>query len=163
MDQNRIYISEKTIEQRRERHAIAADPVKAFLAEAVAEDSVESDTVVKATLYQAYMQFCKKHNLAILSKESLGKILKKNYPEGRQSSGKRETVWKGIKLTEEYNIRQETLDVSVDDRKSIISCHYCSYQTNSMEECERHVVLKHHGRPAYPGNTNPSPKEAVSA
>ena len=85
----------------------------------MAEDSVESDTAVKETLYQAYRQFCKKHNLAILSKESLGKILKKmDYQEGRgppNPSGKRETVWKGIKLTEEYNIdlKQETLDVSM--------------------------------------------------
>ena len=118
LNQNRIYINEKTIEQRRERYSIVADPVKAFLEEAVAEDSVESDTVVKDKLYQAYRRFCNKYNLAILSKESLGRILNKRYQEGRGSSGrrgKRETVWKGIKLKEEYDIdvRQEILDVSI--------------------------------------------------
>ena len=104
LNQNRIYINEKTIEQRRERYSIVADPVKAFLEEAVAEDSLESDTVVKERLYQAYRQFCKNHNLAILSKENLGKIVKKRFGEGRESSGKRETVWKGIKLNETYDI-----------------------------------------------------------
>jgi putative DNA primase/helicase len=158
LNQNRIYINEKTIEQRRERHAIAADPVKAFVEDAVAEDSVESDTVVKETLYQAYRQFCKKHNLAILSKESLGKILKQKYQEGRESSGKRgkrETVWKGIKLKEGYiDVRQETLNVSNDDRKADISCHSCSYQTDNTKEYERHVVLKQPRMPAYPGKTD---------
>ena len=63
------------------------------------------------------MRFYNKHNLAILSKESLGKILKagKKLEEGRESSGKkRGTIWKGIKLTSEYDIdaRQETLVVA---------------------------------------------------
>ena len=74
--------------------------------------------------------------LAILSKESLGKILKKKgYQEGRQSSGDRETFWKGIKLKEGYKIdaKQETLDVSNDDRKADISCYYCSYQTHPKQ------------------------------
>ncbi len=79
----------------------------------MAEDSVASDVVVKETLYQTYLRFCNKHKLAILSKEILGKNLKKKYEEGRETSGKRPTVWKGIKLTEEYtDIKQETLDVS---------------------------------------------------
>jgi putative DNA primase/helicase len=105
LNQNRIFIKEKTIEQRRDRYAIAANPVESFLQEAVAEDSVESDTVVKERFYQAYRRFCNKYNLAILSKENLGKIVKKRFGEGRESSGKRETVWKGIKLKETYDIR----------------------------------------------------------
>ena len=156
LNRNRIYIEEKTIEQRRERYTIAADPVKAFLEDAVAEDSVESDTVVKERLYQAYRRFCKKHNLAILSKESLGKILKavKKYQEGRESSGKSETVWKGIRLKEGYNIdaKQETLDVSNDNHQ--YSCHYCSYQTDITKEYERHVVLTHPRKPAYSGKSD---------
>jgi P4 family phage/plasmid primase-like protien len=117
LNENRIFIKEKTIEQRRERYTIAANPIEAFLEDAVAEDSVVYDMVTKERFYQAYGRFCNKHNLAILSKESLGKILKarKKLEEGRESSGKkRGTTWKGIKLKEEYNIdvRQETLDVS---------------------------------------------------
>ena len=136
MNQNRIYIKEKTIEQRRDRYAIAANPIEAFLQDAMAEDSVESDVV----------SFCNKHHL--------GKVLKKDneFQEGRQPSGKRETIWKGIKLKEEYNIdvRQETLDVSTttaattnnkDNGESNIFCYYCSYQTNITKEYERHVAL----------------------
>ncbi|MDQ6864308.1 MAG: primase-like DNA-binding domain-containing protein, partial [Thermoproteota archaeon] len=110
---NRIFIKEKTIEQRRERYSIAASLVEAFLEDAVADDSVESDIVTKETVYQAYRLFCNNHNLAILSKESLGKILKKKFQEGRESSGKRETLWKGIRFTEEYAIEslQQTLEV----------------------------------------------------
>ena len=71
-------------------------------------------------------RFINKHNLAILSKETLWKILKKDkkYQEGRQPSGKRETIWKGIKLKEEYNIdaKQETLDVSEGNGESNIFC-----------------------------------------
>jgi P4 family phage/plasmid primase-like protien len=117
LNRSRVYMKENTIEKRRERYTTTASPIEAFLEEAVAEDSVESDFVTKERLYQAYTRFCNKHNLAILSKESLGKILKsgKKFQEGRESSGKkRGTIWKGIKLTAEYDIdaRQETLVVS---------------------------------------------------
>jgi hypothetical protein len=117
--------------------------------------SVESDTIVKERLYQAYLRFCNKHNLAILSKESLGKILKKKYQEGRESSGKRETFWKGIKLKEWYkiNAKQETLDIS-DNHESNFSCYYCSYHTKIIKEYEAHVVLKHRNKPAYPGKAD---------
>jgi phage/plasmid-associated DNA primase len=114
LNQNRIFIKESTIEQRRERYSTAASPIDAFLEEAIAEDSVESDIVVKEILYQAYREFCKNRNLPILPKESLGKELKKKgYQEGREASGKRQTLWEGIKLKEEYdfNERQETLNV----------------------------------------------------
>jgi D5 protein-like len=116
LNRNRVYMKENTIEERRERYTIAADPIKAFLEDVIAEDSVVTDTVMKERLYQAYRRFCKKHNLAILSKESLSKVLKKKgYQEGRESSGKRERVWKGIRLKEEYNVdttKQETLDAA---------------------------------------------------
>jgi phage/plasmid-associated DNA primase len=143
LNQKRIFINEKTIEQRRDRYETAANPIEAFLREAVAEDSVVTDTVVKEVLYQAYLRFCKKHNLAILSKENLGRILKagKKLEEGRESSGKkRGTIWKGIKLTSEYDIdaRQETLDVSNDNHEPNISCYYCSY--GSVENTQYHKI-----------------------
>ena len=158
LNQNRIFIIEKTIEQRRERYTIAASPIDAFLIETVAEDSVASDVITKERLYQVYIHFCNNHNLAILPKESLGKILKreKKYEESRESSGKRETLWKGIKLKEKYNIgmRQKTLEASSDNRESDISCYYCSFQTNIIGEYEGHVVLKHPKKPAYPGKAD---------
>jgi phage/plasmid-associated DNA primase len=41
----RIFIKEKTIEQRRDRYAIAANPVEMFLEDTVVKDSVTSDVV----------------------------------------------------------------------------------------------------------------------
>src|SRR5215471_13609065 len=153
LNQNRIFIREKKIEERRERYTTAASPIEVFLKDAMAEDSIESDN----------------HKLAILSKENLGKILKKKFQEGRDSSGKRETSWKGIKLKEEYSIdaRQKTLDVSTttaattttsttnnDNGESNIFCYYCSYQTKIIEKYELHVVLKHPKKPAFPGKAD---------
>ena len=93
----------------------ATNPIEAFLKDAVSEISVESDIVIKERFFQAYMRFCNENKLAVQSKESLGKSLKTthNYKEGRESSGERRTYWKGVKLTEKFNIelKQETLKV----------------------------------------------------
>src|SRR5215204_1209209 len=44
---NGIFVREKTIEQRRERHQLAVDPIASFLKEAIAEHSEESDKTFK--------------------------------------------------------------------------------------------------------------------
>jgi len=79
---------------------------------------VESDEVPKEELYQAYKRFCNDHSLAVLSKETFGKNLKRNVGkwklgESREASGERRTLWAGVKLVQKYNIelRQETLNV----------------------------------------------------
>jgi putative DNA primase/helicase len=112
---NRIFVTEKTIEQRRERYLLAVNPIEAFLKDAIAEDSVESDSIPKEVLYQAYKRFCSNYSLAVQSKETLGKTLKNVYKfeEGRESSGDRRTIWKGRKLAAKYEIDlgQQTLDV----------------------------------------------------
>jgi putative DNA primase/helicase len=104
-----IFVIEKTIEQRREKHELAVDPIGCFVREAVSEDSVESDRTTKESLYRAYKCFCNKHSLAIESKENLGKILKNkhNFQDGRESTGERRTVWKGLKLCATYNLEEE--------------------------------------------------------
>lgn len=111
----KIFVTEKTIEQRRERYLLAVNPIEAFLKDAIAEDSVESDSIPKENLYQAYKQFCNNYSLAVQSKETLGKTLKNahRFEEGRESSGDRRTVWKGRKLAAKYEIdlKQQTLDV----------------------------------------------------
>lgn len=68
---------------------------------AIAEDSTESDYVVKDDFYIAYTRFCKFHKLPVEQKETFGKILKQthNYPDGRGPKGeKRKKIWKGIRL-----------------------------------------------------------------
>jgi hypothetical protein len=32
----------------------------------------------------------------------------------------------------------------------IFKCYYCNYETSVEREYERHVVLRHPGKPAYP-------------
>lgn len=91
---NNIFVKDKTIEQRRERYILAASPIDAFLEDAVAEDSVESDEVTKEALYQAYKRFSNDHSLAVLSKEIFGKNLKRQVGrwklgERREASGER--------------------------------------------------------------------------
>ena len=110
---NGVFVKERTIEQRRERYMVAINPIQAFIKDAVAEDSVVSDVVPKEILYQAYRHFCNEHKLAIQSKETLGKSLKSEFQEGRESCGERRTIWKGVKLIEKYKIelKQETLKV----------------------------------------------------
>jgi len=60
-------------------------------------------------LYRAYVRFCKEKRLAVESKENFGKILKKQfrYQDGREASGARRTIWKGVKLTGTYNLEDE--------------------------------------------------------
>jgi putative DNA primase/helicase len=104
-----IFIAEKTIGERREKYELVLNPISSFIELAVAEDSTESDRVIKDDLYRAYARFCKEKRLAIESKENFGKILKKQfrYQDGREASGMRRTMWKGIKLTGVYNLEDE--------------------------------------------------------
>jgi len=110
----RISVNEKTIEQRRERHQLAVNPVQYFLGDAVDPESTESDGTFKEALYDAYIRFCNRHNLAVESKENLSRILKNRYrfQDDRESSGERRRFWKGVKLAVKYEIPdlQQTFD-----------------------------------------------------
>lgn len=101
-----IFVHEKTIEQRRQRHELAVNPLKYFISDALAEDSIESDKTPKDTFYEAYIRFCNGHKLAVESKENLGRTLKNKFgfQEGRDSSTERRRFWKGVKLAAKYNI-----------------------------------------------------------
>jgi|RhiMetdeSRZDD1v2_1073273.scaffolds.fasta_scaffold76755_4 putative DNA primase/helicase len=101
-----IFVNEKTIEQRRERHQLAVNPLQYFLEDVIDKESSELDKTPKDTLYEAYTGFCNRHKLAVESKENLSRILKNRYryQEDREGSGKRRRLWKGIKLTTKYAI-----------------------------------------------------------
>ena len=101
----RIFVNEKTIQERRIKYELASKPIECFKQDAIAEESTEYDRTLKETLYHAYEIFARENKLVIISKESLGKILKNKFgfQEGRESSGRRRTFWKGIKLAEKYH------------------------------------------------------------
>lgn len=104
-----IMINEKTIQQRREKYEMATNPIASFIKDAISEESIESDRTTKDQIHQAYKRFCKNNRLAVESKENFGKILKNKYhfEEGRESSGDRRTIWKGVRLVERYLIEPD--------------------------------------------------------
>lgn len=95
-----VYMDAKTIEDRRRKHELISDPVRAFFNDAI-EPDVEG-TVTKERLYEAYRKFCRFQRLPIESYDQFCKLVKKKFPhelgEGRDSSKDRKTIWKGIKL-----------------------------------------------------------------
>jgi putative DNA primase/helicase len=102
---DKIYLNQKSIQERRERHELIKDPIFSFTKVAVVEEHIPSNYVTKDVLYNAYLIFAKFHNLPFKSKEEFGKILKKqpyNFEDGRESktgkNGKRNNIWKGIIL-----------------------------------------------------------------
>ena len=104
-----VFTNAKTTHERREKYELALNPIGSFIELAIAEDSTELDKVIKDDLYRVYTRFCKEKRLAIESKENFGKILKKQFrfQDGRESSGLRRTIWKGVKLTGMYNLEDE--------------------------------------------------------
>ena len=60
----RIFVNEKTIQQRRDKYEMAANPVSAFLRIAVDKESLEdSDWTSKDIAYRAFQRFCKHFKL----------------------------------------------------------------------------------------------------
>jgi putative DNA primase/helicase len=107
-----IYTVPKTIEERRHKHELVSDPIAAFIKAAISSESTDSDYVTKDDMYNAYLKFCKYHNLPVEQKITLGRILRKrNFNDGKEATGERRTYWKSVKLAEWLSIdaKQETL------------------------------------------------------
>jgi putative DNA primase/helicase len=110
-----IYMNEKTIEERRKKSERVADPIKSFLEEAIAEDSLETDYIIKSDFHSVYVRFCKKYKIAHKSIEVFAKELgkRKLYGEKKRTiNGERKNVWLGIKLKPQYLLpeAQQVLD-----------------------------------------------------
>jgi phage/plasmid-associated DNA primase len=103
LKEGRIFLTEKTIQERREKYEMAVNPIKAFRSAAVEEESVESDLITKAALHEAFKYFCNKNKLAVMSIIQFGRTLKEQgVQEFRETTGKRRTLWMGLSLKEEY-------------------------------------------------------------
>jgi len=115
MNKERIYLNANTIEDRILQHDRAVNPVKAFVVEAISEESVENDFVIKDDLYRSFRKYIKIHSLASQSKESFGKALKKlGWEECRTTIGDdRPVCWKGMKLRPEFVMQDEQQLVTV--------------------------------------------------
>jgi putative DNA primase/helicase len=64
-----IFINEKTIQARREKYEMAANPIGSFIEHMVARDSIESDKITKDEFYQVYQRYCRENKLVVESKE----------------------------------------------------------------------------------------------
>jgi putative DNA primase/helicase len=115
MQKNRIYLNAKTIKERRLQHDRAVNPVKAFVEEAISEDSIPEDYTIKADLYAAFRKYIKEHSLPSKSIEAFGKELKKlHWEECKKKIGEeRHTCWKGKMLKHEYICATEQQLVTV--------------------------------------------------
>ena len=95
-----VYMDAKTIEDRRHKHELISDPIRAFFSDAIEPDVEGKET--KEGLYEAYRKFCRFQRLPIESYDQFCKLVKKKFPhelgEGRDSSKDRKTIWKGIRL-----------------------------------------------------------------
>lgn len=49
-----VHIDAKNIAERRRRHTLASEPIKAFTEQAIPEDSADNDRVREEDLYKAY-------------------------------------------------------------------------------------------------------------
>ena len=109
INNNGIYLDERSIAERRLKHERAINPVKAFLEEVMAEDSLADDYVPKSVLYSAYNRFCKKYRLPVKSLVGFGKEIAKLgiLISDKETKGDRRTIWKGIRLTPEYRLDSE--------------------------------------------------------
>jgi hypothetical protein len=112
MQNKPVYVDAKTIEERRLRHELFADPIGVFFREGTEPDS--EGKVPKDVVYTAYRRFCKHYRLPVESYEHFGKLVKKKFPlevdEGRDSGEGRKRVWKGFTLTK-WNFADSTQEI----------------------------------------------------
>ena len=120
-----IFTKDKTIEERRIKYQSAVDPVQGFLEVAIDKESTETDYTTKADAYLAVVEYCKNHRLPVLTKDAFGKSMKKkhNIEDGFTTVGeKRPRIWKGIKLTSEYEalVQKSLIGLQADQKQKKI-------------------------------------------
>jgi P4 family phage/plasmid primase-like protien len=99
-----IYLSAKTVEQRRTKSKIATNSIGEFQKRAIAKDSIyDQDVLTKENTYSAYKQFCRDNGVVYESQQKFGRNMKQRYKEGREGMSERRTFWWGIKLVDKYS------------------------------------------------------------
>lgn len=95
--EKKIAKKERTIEELRARYERASNPVFAFRTECLMDSSTPDSVMTKEDLYQAFLVFCSKNRLQIISKEKFGREFRK-IMGALSDLG---TKWKGVKLIPE--------------------------------------------------------------
>lgn len=121
LKEGKISVNDMTVQERREKYERSSNSISTFIAEAVSENSLESNAITKEALYEVYKHFCTKYRLAREPIINFGKILKQvhNFVDSKETTGLRRRIWKGVALTDEYikilEWKQETLESSNDN------------------------------------------------
>jgi hypothetical protein len=70
--------------------------------------------------------------------------------EAKNRDKSQQTLKADIKsIQSEQEQSTKLFDLSPSNNFLIFKCYYCSYETNVEREYESHVVMRHHGKPAY--------------
>jgi P4 family phage/plasmid primase-like protien len=112
-----IYVSAKSIEERRTKYLLAADPLTAFVEKAIEQTPEQMRNTIKDVMYLAYSEFCTRNKVSAMTKESFGRIMTKRFhwstePQRIKFNGNEKVykVWVSQSLTLEYEkIAQEKL------------------------------------------------------
>jgi phage/plasmid-associated DNA primase len=118
-----LYVNEKTIEEKRIKYERAINPIRAFLNEAISEESTEASYVPKTHLYGVYIQYCNEFSLPVEKYLNFSKILENEFSfqdtrlkpdksieieevENRNGNNKKKddriAVWRHTALIEKY-------------------------------------------------------------
>jgi P4 family phage/plasmid primase-like protien len=103
-----VYVKKRTINERREKYELASDPITAFVQDAIQDPLSDSGGDRKEDVYAGYVRFCKFHKLPIESLEVFGKRATRQFKfqSGREGSGQRKNIWKGVRLMKWTNEKQ---------------------------------------------------------
>jgi phage/plasmid-associated DNA primase len=106
-----IYLSAKTIEEKRKKNKLAPDTITGFVENAISKDSVYTkDAISKQKLLESYLQFCEDNGIIPKSSKEFNSTIKSKFMEGKEAVGKkRRTFWLDIKLRDKY--RSKFVDV----------------------------------------------------
>ena len=100
-----IFVNAKTIEERRLKYQLAADPIGAFIDKAIEPVSDVSHNTIKDVMYTAYSEFCEIHKVSAVKKEAFGRTLSKRFKwmdDSERYKDKIYRVWVDRRLTPEY-------------------------------------------------------------
>jgi putative DNA primase/helicase len=113
-----IYVSANSIEERRTKYLLAADPLTAFVETCIEQTPEHIRNTIKDAMYIAYSEFCTKNTVGAMTKEAFGRAMTKRFHwttepqrikllDGNEKVYK---VWVSLSLTPEYEkIAQQKL------------------------------------------------------
>lgn len=102
---NAIFLTEKTIDERREKYERAVNPIMSFFRDAVLPESLADRYITKLDFYNVYVKYCEKYTLPPEKYIQFCKKVKSmhTYDGREEKNGEKISYWKGITLIPEYD------------------------------------------------------------